>query len=243
MRACQHETMRAVEDLHWWYAVLRLQVVRALGQCLTHRAAARVLDAGCGTGGMMQQLPAGWTSVGIDVSPVAVKLTQARGLQALLGSVHDLPFESASFDAVLSLDVLYHRAVQPEQAMAEMARVLKPGGALILNLPAFAALRGSHDRSVSGVRRYNACQVQGLLARHNLELTMIHYWNAWLLLPLLLRRFLSRIRNDKAASDLFLPPPWLNRLLMNVGQLDAWVCREFPMLVGSSVFAVATRRP
>lgn len=240
MQACQHEAMRAVEDEHWWYAVLRRQVLNALSQRLPRDA--QILDAGCGTGGMMWQLPARWNCIGIDISPLAVDHTRARGLNARLGSVGDLPFESASFDAVLSLDVLYHAEVQPEQAMAEAARVLKPGYPLVLNVPAFDSLRGSHDQSVSGARRYNACQVQAMLERHNLRAEMIHYWNAWLFLPLLLRRLTSRMNAGTAASDLFLPPRWLNRLLATVGHVDARVCRAFRLPIGTSVFAVATHQ-
>jgi len=66
MQACQHEAMRAVEDRHWWYAVLRLQVMKALSQRLPRYA--QILDAGCGTGGMMWQLPARWSCIGIDAS-------------------------------------------------------------------------------------------------------------------------------------------------------------------------------
>lgn len=241
MQACQHEAMRAVEDRHWWYAVLRLQVLKALSQRLPRYA--QILDAGCGTGGMMWQLPARWTCIGIDASTVAVNATLARGLTAGLGNVCELPFESASFDAVLSLDVLYHAEVEPEQAMAEAARVLKPGGILVLNVPAFATLHGSHDKSVGGARRYNACQVQALLARHNLRSEMTHYWNAWLFLPLLLRRLSSRVGKGRSTSDLFLPPRWLNRLLTVIGHVDARACCALRLPIGTSVFAVATRQP
>jgi len=241
MLACQLEVMRAVEDRHWWYAVLRCQVVKALSQRLPLHA--RVLDAGCGTGGMMRQLSARWMTVGIDASPVALGHTRARGLHAILGSVDDLPFERASFDAVLSLDVLYHQDVHPEQAVAEIARVLKPGGVLIVNVPAFAVLRGSHDRSVSGARRYNACQVQGLLERHNLKPDIIHYWNGWLFLPLLLRRLVSRLDKDTQASDLRMPPRLLNQLLTTMGHIDAWASRALRLPIGTSVFGVATRLP
>jgi len=127
--------------------------------------------------------------------------------------------------------------------MAEAARALKPGGILVLNVPAFATLHGSHDKSVGGARRYNACQVQALLARHNLRSEMTHYWNAWLFLPLLLRRLSSRVGKGRSTSDLFLPPRWLNRLLTVIGQVDARACCALRLPIGTSVFAVATRQP
>jgi len=176
--------------------------------------------------------------VGIDASPVALGHTLARGLHAILGSVDDLPFERASFDAVLSLDVLYHQDVHPEQAVAEIARVLKPGGVLIVNVPAFAVLRGSHDRSVSGARRYNACQVQGLLERHNLKPDIIHYWNGWLFLPLLLRRLVSRLDKDTQASDLRMPPRLLNQLLTTMGILTRGPAVRFACPSGPQFLAL-----
>lgn len=233
--------MRSVEDGHWWYAVLRRQVVNACSRCLPDGA--RILDAGCGTGGMMEQLSQRWACVGIDISPRAVHYTLDRGLCAVQGDVGALPFDNGSFDAVLCLDVIYHLAVDPHQALAEMRRVLKPGGLLILNVPAFSVLRGSHDQSVSGARRYKGCQVRALLTSHSFTEQMTHYWNAWLFVPLLLRRLSSRLAPGRQPSDLFPPPRWLNHLLSHAGHVDARACRALNLPLGTSFFAVATAPP
>ncbi|MFN0079067.1 MAG: class I SAM-dependent methyltransferase [Prosthecobacter sp.] len=246
MQAAEYDTLRAVEDRHWWYAVLHGLVLRALAGGLP--AHAQVLDAGCGTGGMlvflrerMQDLDA----AGIDASEQAVWHCQQRGLAGVRnGTVHELPFEDGAFDAVLSLDVLYHAGVDEDRALAEMSRVLRPGGLLVLNLPAFAGLRGAHDAAVCGVRRYKASHMRPLLEPHNLHVEMIHYWNAWLFLPLLVWRRWSRVRMkhaDGSVSDVKLPPTWLNRSLAGAGRLDAWLCRVLRLPLGSSVFAVARR--
>lgn len=232
MQAAEYETLRTQEDHHWWYAVLHWLVQRELEQRLA--SGARVLDAGCGTGGMMARLGR-WQADGIDVSERAVELCHQRGIrQVRCGSVQDLPWEAEIFDAVISLDVLYHSQVDEEVALHEMLRVLKPGGILVLNLPAFDCLRGSHDVAVCGVRRYKACHVRQWLESHSLEAKMIHYWNAWLFLPLLARRRCHR----STASDLRALPVWLNAGLAAAGKADAWVCRTLGVPWGSSVFAV-----
>jgi 2-polyprenyl-3-methyl-5-hydroxy-6-metoxy-1,4-benzoquinol methylase len=102
--------MRSVEDHHWWYAVLRQQVALALRSRLNRGA--RILDAGCGTGGMYAKLAREWDCYGLDASICAIQFCKERGWhKAQLGDIHALPYESRTFSAVLSLDVLYHSAV------------------------------------------------------------------------------------------------------------------------------------
>lgn len=247
MKAPEYELMRSVEDRHWWYAVLRSQVQHALAGRLP--PGGRMMDAGCGTGGMLEFLKGqncDLTVAGVDAAEEAVRHCHQRGLSTVqLGSVEALPYADADFDAVLSLDVLYHAGVVEKQALAEMGRVLRPGGLLVLNLPAFEGLRGSHDVAVSGARRYGASQVRKLLEHSSFAVEQIHYWNAWLFLPLLAWRQLSRIKAERGAegeSDLRLSPRWVNSLLTGMGRLDAGLCRELRLPFGSSVFAVARKR-
>ncbi|HEX8679696.1 MAG TPA: class I SAM-dependent methyltransferase, partial [Chthoniobacterales bacterium] len=147
MSSVEIETMRSVEDDLWWYQALRTHV---LGSIQPPRPAFDLLDAGCGTGGMLarvhERFPRAALS-GLDFSARAIELTRLRETGATLveGSVDALPFADASFDVVLSLDVIIVGGVNERRALAEMHRVLRRGGILILNLPAFDFLRGSHD--------------------------------------------------------------------------------------------------
>ncbi len=250
MHAREYRLLRQVEDQHWWYAILHGQVLDALAQRVPEKP--WVLDAGCGTGGMIQRLHNAqpeWRLEGVDADAAAAAYCLGRGLRNVtvtVGDVAALPYPDVSFDAVLSLDVLYHAGVDEERALQEMVRVLRPGGLLVLNLPAFECLRGSHDVAVCGARRYKACQVRSLLMRHSLEAEMMHYWNAWLFPPLLLRRRWTRLlaahEGGASRSDVALPPCWLNRLLTALGKVDASLCRRWRLPWGSSLFAVA-RKP
>lgn len=238
MSPLEHDILRTAEEQHWWYAVLHRLVLTEMRTRVP--AGSAVLDAGCGTGGMLSRLDA-WQCCGVDVSPAAVEHCRRRGLKNITqASVSHLPFPDASFDAVLSLDVLYHQQVDEPAALREMARVLKPAGVLILNLPAFNALRGAHDTAVCGTRRYTACHVRESLLGPTFRTDMIHYWNAWLFLPLLIWRGRSR-RGHAARSDLAPMPGFLNHMLKLAGHLDAHGCRHLRLPFGSSVFAVAHR--
>lgn len=246
MRPPEYDILRKNEDRHWWYTVLRSLVSQALSSRLPPRG--QLLDAGCGTGGMLDFLRkknGALGLAGIDVSEQAVRHCHQRGLHTVqIGSVEALPFPDEAFDAVLSLDVLYHAGVIEARALAEMRRVLRAGGLLVLNLPAFAGLRGSHDVAVAGARRYDVAQVRSLLELASLTVETIHYWNAWLFLPLLVWRHLSRWKTDRASaavSDLHLTPAWMNQMLSGIGRLDAGLCQEFRIPFGSSVFAVARK--
>lgn len=251
MQLHEYDTLRAVEDVHWWYGLLHEMVERALEGGLPE--CPRILDAGCGTGGMLNYLcdkHPEWKpgAIGMDTMEKALQYCQRRGLiQIMQGNVTKLPFESNRFDVVLSLDVLYHEAVDEEKALAEMVRVLRPGGRLLLNLPAFNSLRGEHDLAVCGARRYKSCHVRKMLENRSLNIEMIHYWNAWLFLPLLMWRNwwrpirTRRYRTESVKSDLSLPPRWLNSLMKTLGRMDVAACRSLRIPWGTSVFAVGIK--
>lgn len=250
MQEHEYRTMGEVETRHWWYRALRDMVVRDLKPLMTPGAGFNMLDAGCGTGGMLERLQAAFPQAslhGIDFSATAASWTKSRGfLQVTQASINDLPFPPASMDAVISLDVLYHAAVDQNRALAECHRVLKHGGTLILNLPAYDALRGRHDVAVAGVRRYRPGQLRELLVHAGFDVITRHAWNSWLFLPLLLRRQLSRRHAESPTGptkgDLAPPSPWINALLAPVCALDTRMSRLLRNPLGTSLYVIA-RRP
>lgn len=244
----EYQTMRTVEDSYWWYRTLRSHVVRELATRLLPRA--HVLDAGCGTGGMLDSLrrhPARWQLSGLDLSPDAVRFTRDRGFSSISeGSISCITMAAEQCDAVVCLDVLYHEAVDETAALRELHRVLKPGGWLILNLPAWDSLAGEHDRAVKGARRYTPARIRSLLAPPLWHIESLHGWNALLFPAVWTSRQLSRLRNlsatGTAQSDLKPLPRFLNQLLASISSADLAVCRSLQIPVGTSLFAIA-RRP
>ncbi len=260
MNDYEYRIMREVEDSFWWYVTLHRAVVAEVQGAMAGRARGRVLDAGCGTGGMLERLrqtEPGWSCSGLDFSEGALAHARARGLVELRqGSVDALPYADESFDVVVSLDVLYFAGVDEARAMKEFYRVLKPGGVLVLNLPAFEVLRGEHDAAVHGVRRYTPARVRQMLSACALENQRTWCWNLWLFLPVLCWRWLSRWRlaartrmagEETAKSDLTMPPGPVNALLKAMARLDFALCRWIRAPLGTSVFSVGrkpeSRRP
>src|SRR6478672_4145760 len=244
MKAQEHDIMRAVEDHYWWYQALRQHVADSIEP---GAAKFSLLDAGCGSGGMLMALQAKFPQAelsGIDESEHAIELCRERntGAHLLQAGVHELPFSSDAFDVVLSLDVWVNEGVDDALAAHETHRVLRPGGKLILNLAAFDFLKGAHDEAVGGVRRYTRPQVRALLEGADFAVERLTYWNATLTPPIAVLRWLSRRQlGGEARSDFRPLPPFLNSALKGLAALELRASRHLSLPFGTSVFAVARK--
>jgi SAM-dependent methyltransferase len=238
----EYEAMFAVEDRHWWYRGVRKEIERAVRR--SGAPPGRWLDAGCGTGGLLAGLAAMAPGTGVDISPIGLRLARSRGLTRLAqASVSSLPFGNDAFAVITSVDVLAHRQVDLPQALREHLRCLRPGGVLILQLPAFEALRGGHDDAVWTTRRYRKGEVAELLRSSGFAVREIFYRNS-LLFPLAaLRRLLSRRpRAGAPRSDVAPVAAPVNAALSGVLALDARLrAAGLRLPFGLSVFCVASR--
>jgi len=236
--------MHAVEDRMWWFRGLRTlaggQLARALGRS---PAFGPVLDAGCGTGGMLAALGpavAGRATLGLEYDAVAASLAAAKaGRPVASGSANEMPFGPATLSAYLSLDVLCHGGVDPAKALAEAHRCLAPGGVALFNLPAYDWLLSAHDKRVHNVRRFNRRQVSALLAGNGFRIVRSTYWNT-LLFPLMLLH--RRVGSDDRASDVRDYPPWLDALFSAALALErAAIGAGLGLPFGGSLLVVAMR--
>ncbi len=235
--------MAAVELRHWWYGGMRAINIALLDRVFGGRRNLRILDAGCGTGGDALCLQRYGEVVGLDLATEALCLARERiPGQLVRGSVMSLPFADRSFDLVTSFDVLYHRAVIDEQqALAEVHRVLRPDGRLLIRLPAYEWLRSHHDRQVHTRHRYTAGEVDRLLQQSGFTVEHLTY-ALTLLFPLsaalrLLERWLP-VSNTGSAMEL--PAPPINAALRLPMMLEAaLIARGGRLPFGLSVVALA----
>jgi SAM-dependent methyltransferase len=246
MERSEYEVMAAVEDRHWWYGGMRAIAAALLDEVYRGQHTLRILDAGCGTGGNARFLRRYGTVAGIDYAAEAIELGAPRLPGALLrASVLDLPFAAASFDLVTSFDVLYHRAVlDAGRALAETRRVLRPGGRLLIRLPAYEFLRSKHDRAVHTRQRYTAAQARSMLTGSGLVVERISYVNSVLFAIPLLQRLLERALPalEQRNSDLALPQPAVNEALRWPMALEAaWLARGGSFPFGLSIVARARK--
>jgi SAM-dependent methyltransferase len=252
MNLIEYSRMYEVEESHWWYVGLHKLIVEAVEQESRRlKRPLAIFDAGCGTGRLCQLLTGlGHTVSGCDFSEEALRLCRLRGVtDTFSADLNSIELAEESFDVITSIDVLYHRGVADDVAvMQRLQRALKPGGLLILNLVAHEFLRSSHDIAVHTRERYTRhilCQ-----RLHSAGFTIdSSTYRVSLLFPfiavlrLLSRCALSHDANpETVASDVTMPQPLLNTLLLKVLELENMVLKFTPLPVGSSVFVTARKQ-
>jgi SAM-dependent methyltransferase len=164
----EYDKLDRLEDSMWWFAATHANLLTLARQFAEDDAArGHVLDAGCGTGGLLAKLAADRqqaTVIGLDADQQACERAAAKSARPVCrGSVNALPFAAASLSAIFSADVLCHRDVDERQALGEFHRCLMPGGILVLNLPAYSWMLSRHDAAVYNVRRYTRPGIARLL--------------------------------------------------------------------------------
>jgi SAM-dependent methyltransferase len=247
----EYEALFETEDMHWWFVALRREIARAIERHPPPRsgAAARWLDAGSGTGGLLAHLALSREGLraGVDASLDALHLARRRNLRLLAASsVTSLPFRAESFDLVTSIDVLCHRDVEKLPALAEARRCLRTGGILVLQVPAFDWLASEHDRAVWTDRRFRRGEVEELFGRAGFVVRECFYRIGILFPAAVLARLAKRgpgPEND-ATSQVRPASSVANALLGGILRLEsaaAAVGLRLPF--GLSIFCVGQKPP
>jgi SAM-dependent methyltransferase len=260
----EYARMHALETEYWWFAGRRsivrsvLQAWKQQGAEYSSPDALTLLDIGCGTGAnlslLTQEVGKEGRVVALDYSPLALQFARDHlgdlPVSLLRGDATNLPFEDESFDLVTMLDVLEH-VEQDEAAVREIHRVLKPGGAFILSVPAYQNLWSAHDEALHHFRRYEYHDLQRVLRAGGLDVWRISFAMslmppiAWLwrrlILPFKPRRPKHARRHSEGAV---LPavPPAFNALLIKYLEFEGWILKRRPLNFGTTLIAVARKR-
>jgi SAM-dependent methyltransferase len=235
------ERLQRMEENHFWFRGRRMLVESWLPTYGSEHVR-KVVDIGCGTGYNLATLIAkGYQGVGIDLSSHGLRIARSRLPAGTLvqGDGEELPFRSSTFDAVIALDVLEH--VDDGRALAEAFRVLRPGGLVVITVPAWAFLYGHRDRAAGHRRRYSRRHLCDLLVNSGFEVIEAQYYMS-LLFPFLAvaRLLLGFSRRWRDAEDM--PPGIINAVLYGIVKVEVKTKRWFRMPWGSTVAAIA-RRP
>jgi len=244
----EYAQMYALEETHFWCVARRnlaLNVVRKLRTARPKESPLRILDMGCGTGGMLERLHPMGEAWGIDVEPLALAFCRERlpDLRVALASATALPFPANVFDTVVALDVLEH-IEDHEAATREVFRVLRPGGTFIVTVPAYRFLWSRHDEALMHRRRYTATEMRTLLTGAGFAVPKLSYAVTSLLPVIAAVRFFSRWKRDQVVrSDLQPLPTFANNLLRTVLETENKIVAGSGLPFGVTVFAVAKKPP
>jgi SAM-dependent methyltransferase len=247
MEKNEYKRMYTTENTYWWYRGLHGLVELFLKRLAKNGTNPPViLDAGCGTGRMMEIARNYGAIEGFDFSEEALNFCAMRGLDTV--SRQDLSTwqpPSGKFDCITSLDVLYHRGVGDEDKLyPKFSAALKSGGLLVLNLPAFAILRRNHDDAVHTRKRFTKKETVRKLQDAGFRTVCATYRLPYLFFFILVKKAIERMApTSEIHSDLDLLPVWLNESLLFLHRLEnSIIFSGFPIPFGSSLFIVARKK-
>lgn len=235
-----YERLYATEEEHWWFQGRRA-VIHALLERASVRPAARILDAGCGTGRNLKELEPFGQAIGVEPSSSAVEFANRRGVANIrMGAIEALPFDSDSFDLVTAFDVLEHLDDDIE-GLRELRRVSTLGAALVATVPAYRWLWSQHDESHHHRRRYTRPELLAHAEEAGWRPLFATYFNSLLLPPIAAVRAFRRGHTEGGSTDYDLTAGPMNSLLALPMRLEARAIRRgirFP--AGVSVGMVCT---
>jgi SAM-dependent methyltransferase len=232
------------EERHWWYRGRR-RVLAAVLDGLAVAPGIRILDAGCGSGRNMADLARRGKVCGVELASSSLEVARARGVgEVRAGSLEQpLPFADGAFDLAVALDVLEHLA-DDRPAWRELARVVTPGGRLVVTVPQYGWLWGEHDVVSHHHRRYTRALIAERAGAAGWGVERLTSFNTTLLPAIAAARFLQRRRHRAAPSDDLARTPQgaVNTALERVLAAEAaWIARGHDLPAGVSLLAVLRR--
>jgi len=228
---------------YWWFRG-RERILQAVGAEVLRGTRGIVMDVGSGPGGPAHAVFPDSRLVAVDLSPVPLE-AYAEATDRVMADVGALPCRAASLEAVCAFDVLEHLD-DDRAALREWRRALKPGGWLVMTVPAYAALWSPHDALNGHRRRYRARTMRRLLEAEGFAVERMTYFNTLLLPAVALVRWVQRLAPARRAPAAEPPsefglalPGWMAWCCERVFRLEARWLRRAALPFGVSLCALA----
>jgi SAM-dependent methyltransferase len=237
--------MNRLEHEHWWFVSRRCIIETVLRSHVKSIGPhSKILDAGCGTGGNLDLLSSLSCDVtGLEMDPDAAEIARSKSGKAVyIGSLPDqIPFADESFDLIVLLDVLEH--IEDDiGTLAALTAKLKPGGNLLITVPAFSFLWSGHDEAHHHKRRYKLNELVRKMHHCNLHPKYASYFNTWLFPMIALVRIMqNRLPFLKKTDDLSMPSPLLNKLLTEAMSSEKHILMRGKLPFGVSIMAIGQK--
>lgn len=239
-----YKKMYEREDSFWWHDGMKKIIIMLLDAHFMNFRNNNILDAGCGTGGMLKTLSHYGNVFGVDASDDAVFYSKRRNIGKIIkAEAESLPFDGSFFDLIACFDMLYHNSVKSDiKALEEFKRVLKKGGILLIREPAFDWLRGNIDKIMWTKHRYHKNELVKKLENQGFAVLKISYANFFLFPLVLPFRLLETLFKKTSIENLFASNFLLNSILRQFLYLEARLLKFVNFPFGSSVYCLAKKK-
>ncbi len=241
MQQSQYQSMFQAESAHWWFVAKRLFVMFFLKESKLAKNN-KILDLGCGTGGMTQFLQSWGEVTGVEQNSKAVDFCKQRKLRIILSSINKIPANGNSFDLITIFDVLYHKRVDEKAVLKEANRLLKKDGYLLITdcvLPFFWSV---HDEQMMAKKRFHKRELEDLLTTHGFKIIRSNYLYFATFPFFVLQRMILKIFKPKQVRTVDQVSPILNSMLLLLIKIDLFLLeKNISLPIGSSVIILAKR--
>ena len=237
-----YDRMAELDGRHWWYRARRDILADLITRKIRLPADARILEVGCGTGHNLEMLQRFGRADGIEIDPAARDLAEQRlGRPISTAPLPELTgVDEGAYDLVALLDVLEH-VEEDEAALASIARKLKPGGRILITVPAHPWMWSAHDEVNHHKRRYTRKTLRAAIGAAGLHVELLSWFNS-LLFPLAAAaRLAGRVTGNKDSDDK-LPPKPVNSLFETIFGWERYALGRLPLPPGVSLVAIVSRR-
>jgi SAM-dependent methyltransferase len=242
MQIDEYRKLAETEDTMWYFHALNQRVLIPLAPW--HGKQARVLDAGCGTGGLiraLQKYSPDWTITGLDFSPVACAYARETTRADIVeGSITELPFANQTFDILTCADVI-SQVKDSGSALKEFARVLRPNGILVINVAAYQWMWSYHDNTCETQHRYRRSELVRMVKSFGFLPLQATYANMFIFPLIIARRKI--FPPSRPTSDVQSYPALIELLCGNLSKIEqSWLQKGASFPTGCSVFLVAKKK-
>ena len=233
-----YEKLYHLETHLWWFESRRSIIMYLIRNIIKPQRKLKILDIGCGTGSEIDFFTEFGEITGIDSSKEAINLCLKRGLEkkVIEANAEKLSFPDEIFDLILCLDVLEH-IQYPEFAIAEISRLLKKEGFVVLTVPAFAWLWSEHDKVSGHFKRYNIKELKSILQLKNFKLIKMSYFNTFLFPAIVLLRKFKNFIGSKD-NDFAIPIKPINWFLKCVFDSEKFFLKYLDFPFGISIITI-----
>lgn len=244
MELQEYRTMFELENHYWWFVARRDLVAQIVREEASKSQHAKIFDVGCGTGANLTTLRNYGESYGIDMQREAILYCRERGINDLaISRIEQIPYLSESFDVITALDVLEH-IDDDLKGMEELYRICKPGGMLLVTVPAYGFLWSEHDEALHHRRRYAAHELRNKLSLLGFQIERCSYFITFLFFPILLIRIMNGIfkKSTHPQTSHISLPEIFNKMLIWLLAFEAWLFKFINLPFGVSIVCTA-RKP